>query len=308
MEKSQRWSRLVSSQHGAFALHQARAAGIDSSKLTREIHAGRIRRGLPGVYLMTVSPWTRFQRAHEVLLWAGDGAALSHTTAAWLLGLDVDRTARVHVTCPRNLRSHHPGVEVHRGPRLLGCDISTTQSLRITTMPRTVIDLSGTLSEEPLDIALDSAIRKGMSRRTFLDRFEEMAIRRRPGTAILRRLIEEREAEQGLPGSAFERQLLRALRGGGLPLPVCQYAVSDGMTAYIDFAYPEFGIAIEADGYRWHDGRVAYERDRARNSELASRGWRVLQITWLQLKYRSNEVIRRIRRALETPAVVALRS
>lgn len=182
------------------------------------------------------------------------------------------------------------------------------QGLRVTTMPRTIIDLSTLLSEELLDIALDSAIRRGMSRRVFQKRFDEMAEYRRPGTATLRRLIAEREMEQGLTGSAFERRLLRVLRSHGLPLPVCQYGVTEGMTAYIDFAYPEFGIAIEADGYRWHDGRAAFEHDRVRSSELASRGWRVLQITWLQLKYHADEVIDRIQRALKTPAVVALRS
>ncbi|MGH2807044.1 MAG: DUF559 domain-containing protein, partial [Actinomycetota bacterium] len=69
----------------------------------------------------------------------------------------------------------------------------------------------------------------------------------------------------------------------------------------------EFGIAIEADGYRWHDGRVGFERDRLRTSELGSRGWRVLQVTWLQLKYDRAGVLARIRRALDTPAVVELR-
>lgn len=308
MGKPQRWNRLVSSQQGAFGLAQARDAGLDSSKLTREIRAGRIRRGLPGVYLITGSPRTRAQKAHEVLLWAGKGSALSHTTAAWILGLDVDRDPQIHVTTLRNLRPPDESIEIHRGPPLLRCDVSKERGLQITTMPRTIIDLSGLLSEEPLDIALDSAIRKGMSRRTFQARFEDMAVLRRPGTALVRRLIAERELEQGLTGSAFERRLLRALRAGGLPLPVCQYPVTDGMTAYIDFAYPEFGIAIEADGYRWHDGRVAFERDRVRTSELGSRGWRVLQITWLQLKYRAHEVTERIQRALETPAVVALRS
>lgn len=308
MNKTQRWSRLTASQHGAFGLAQARAAGIDSSRLTREIRAGRLRRGLPGVYLVAGSPRTLTQRAHEVLQWAGRDAALSHTTSGRLLGLDVDRDHVLHVTSPRNLRPPDQSIEVHRGPALLGCDVSTVRGHRITTMPRTIIDLSTLLSEERLDIALDSAIRRGMLRSVFQGRFDQMAEYRRPGTATLRRLITEREAEQGLTGSAFERRLLRVLRSHGLPLPVCQYPVTDGMTAYIDFAYPEFSIAIEADGYRWHDGRAAFERDRARSSELASRGWRVLQVTWLQLKYRANEVIDRIQRALETPAIVALRS
>ena len=79
----------------------------------------------------------------------------------------------------------------------------------------------------------------------------------------------------------------------------------DGFAARIDFAYPDHALAIEADGYRWHQGRAAWERDRTRTSELASRGWRVLQVTWLQLKHRPDEVIARIERALRTPGGVA---
>jgi very-short-patch-repair endonuclease len=126
---------------------------------------------------------------------------------------------------------------------------------------------------------------------------------------MLRSLVAEREFEQGLTGSAFERRLLRLLRKNKLPLPVSQhpFRISQQM-AFIDFAYPEFGIAIEADGYRWHDGRVAFEKDRVRVSELGSWGWRVLQITWLQLKYHPMDVLTRIQRALSTPAFSSLRS
>lgn len=302
------WNRCVETQHGAFSLTQARAGGRDSAWLTRSIKAGRLERGLPGVYLLRGSPRTRSQRLHEVLLWAGPDACLSHATAAHFLGLDVAEHTTVHVTTPRNLRPDEKWIKVHR-LSLPSCDVTEARGLRMTTMPRTVIDVASLMKEEALDIALDSAIRRGMPRDTFLARFVDLSRARPPGAALLRRLIEERETEQGLPGSAFERRLLRLIRKQGLPLPVSQYPVStDTMRAFIDFAYPEFGIAIEADGYRWHGGRAAFERDRDRSSELASWGWRILQVTWLQLKYDPGRVAARIRRALSTPGVTFLRS
>jgi very-short-patch-repair endonuclease len=103
--------------------------------------------------------------------------------------------------------------------------------------------------------------------------------------------------------------LLHSLKQARLSMPACQWpCLDEGFTAYIDFAYPEHGLAIEADGYRWHSGRHAWEADRKRMSELASRGWRVIQVTWIQLKYEREAVIDRIRRALATPALVQLRS
>jgi very-short-patch-repair endonuclease len=161
-------------------------------------------------------------------------------------------------------------------------------------MPRTVIDMAAVCSEGTVDIALDAAIRSGMSRAKFLDRLDELSAPGRNGIAVVKKLVGERVAEQGLTESPFERLLMRALKRARLPLPVCQTVVG---AARVDFAYPHQGLIIEADGYRWHDGRSAWERDRLRISELAARGWRVLLVTWLQLKYRATDVVDRIRRA-----------
>ena len=140
-----------------------------------------------------------------------------------------------------------------------------------------------------------------MSRRRFLNRLDDLAAPGRNGIAMIKKLVAERVTEQGLTESPFERLLFRTLRKGMLPLPVCQMVIGD---ARVDFVYPDHRLVIEADGYRWHDGRLAWERDRVRMSELAARGWRVLLVTWLQLKYRVDEVIDRIRRALEVTVPV----
>jgi very-short-patch-repair endonuclease len=174
--------------------------------------------------------------------------------------------------------------------------MTAIKGMSVTTMPRTVIDMAAVCSEETVDIALDVAIRSGMSRATFLGRLEELSGSGRNGIAVVKKLVSERATEQGLTESPFERLLLRALRRARLPLPICQMAIGD---ARVDFAYPHQGLIIEADGYRWHDGRSAWERDRLRVSELAARGWRVLLVTWLQLKYRVEEVIDRVRRSLD---------
>lgn len=163
-------------------------------------------------------------------------------------------------------------------------------------MPRTVIDMAAVCSPQDVDIALDTAIRKGMPRAKFVRRLEELSVPGRNGIALINQLVSERVVEQGLTESPFERRLLRALKKERLPLPACQMVIGD---ARVDFAYPDHGVVVEADGYRWHDGRAAWERDRLRISELAARGWRVLLVTWLQLKYRAEEVVDRIRRALD---------
>ena len=40
---------------------------------------------------------------------------------------------------------------------------------------------------------------------------------------------------------------------------------------------------VEVDGYAFHSGRAAFERDRRRDGDLQSAGLRVTRITWRQL-------------------------
>jgi very-short-patch-repair endonuclease len=258
-----------------------------------------VRRVLPGVYRLEGTPRTHAQQISAVCKWAGVGSAASHRTAGGLLGLHDAHHHVIEITTHRCLRPPSERIRVYRRGRLPARDISCVQGIPVTTMPRTVIDLASVCGEEVVDVALDTAIRMGMRRRDFLTRLDELSAPGRNGIAVVRRLVAERVVEQGLTESPFERRLLRALRKARLPLPVCQFEISEGdFSARVDFAYPERGLVIEADSYRWHDGRAAWERDRARVSELASRGWRILLVTWLQLKYQSDVVLDRVRRAL----------
>ena len=70
------------------------------------------------------------------------------------------------------------------------------------------------------------------------------------------------------------------------------------MVARVDYAYPEARLAIEADGYRWHSGRVRWEQDRARLNELTLLGWRIIHVTWSELIRNPEAVVARIRTAL----------
>jgi len=88
----------------------------------------------------------------------------------------------------------------------------------------------------------------------------------RRGAGVLAELLDERPSSTRPMGSDFEVALFRALREAGLPLPVPQYRVlmADGSFVYLDFAYPEVHLAIEADSYLWHASLADWQRDRAR--------------------------------------------
>jgi very-short-patch-repair endonuclease len=57
-------------------------------------------------------------------------------------------------------------------------------------------------------------------------------------------------------------------------------------------------LIVEVDGYAFHGGRAAFERDRRRDAELQAEGLRVMRVTWRQLVGEPDAVVARLTRAL----------
>jgi hypothetical protein len=67
----------------------------------------------------------------------------------------------------------------------------------------------------------------------------------------------------------------------GLPPPVKQFEVRAGgrLLGRADFAWPEFRLLVEIDGYEFHRGWDAFVSDRRRQNGLELVGWTVLRYT-----------------------------
>ncbi|MEA2565692.1 MAG: hypothetical protein QOD49_869, partial [Actinomycetota bacterium] len=166
---------------------------------------------------------------------------------------------------------------------------------------RTIADLAGVYSKGRLGPMLDYAHAQRLVTRAEM---EARATGRRHDD-VLRELLDERPATARPMGSEFEACLFRALRDAGLPLPKAQYRVlmTDGSEVFLDFAYPEVMLAIEADSFVWHATLADWQRDRARNGELVELGWSILPITYDLVMRNRREVARRVGRALEARLV-----
>jgi very-short-patch-repair endonuclease len=82
-----------------------------------------------------------------------------------------------------------------------------------------------------------------------------------------------------------------------------QQALCEGLSAsaiFLDFAYPDVKLAIEADSYVWHASLADWRRDRARNNELVALGWSILPIAWDLVMRSPTKAARQVRSARET--------
>jgi very-short-patch-repair endonuclease len=246
----------------------------------RLLAAGEWRRAFRKVYALASWEPEWHQTLLAACLSAGPGVAASHRTAAVLWEMDGVERHGLEIVSGRRSRLCHSQLVVHTTRRPFV--IHRRQGLPLTTPTRTLVDLSGVLSTRALELAVEDALRRGL---TSVSKIQlallEEAGKGTHGSRNLSRLVGERRMTMPASGSSLEVGVARALRKAHLPEPFRQYEVSDanGFRARLDFAYPEAKLAIEADGYRWHSGRKPWARDLARRNKLVELGWVVLHAT-----------------------------
>ena len=76
----------------------------------------------------------------------------------------------------------------------------------------------------------------------------------------------------------------------------------DGRFYEIDCLWSEQRLIVELDGRATHGTARAFERDRERDRLLQVDGWRVVRITWRQLRDDAPAVVADLRRLLRRQA------
>jgi very-short-patch-repair endonuclease len=261
---------VATAQQGVISRRQLLDAGWNGSAIDRRVAAGRLIVLFRGVYAVGHAAVTPRGWCRAALLAVGPDAVLSHRSAAYLWAL-LDPPDAVHVTVPRKLRSR-PGLVIHHAA-LEPHDTAIRDGLPLTSAVRTLHDLRN-------------------------DRLHGIARRE----AQIAGLIppQTRGAVTALPTrSELERALLRIVDAAGLPRPLVNHRVH-GHT--LDFAWPAHRLVVETDGHHAHGDRDSFERDRARDADLAAHGWTVIRFTWRQLTRQPLRVAARLAAAITARA------
>jgi very-short-patch-repair endonuclease len=290
---------LAESQHGVVTRAQARARGFSEDAIYWRLKTGRWECLYPGVYRLAGSERTHEQELLSACMAGGPTAVASHRSAARLLGLPV-RSGQVEITILEARRARLNGVKVHRAARLDRVDRDRVDGIPVTSVARTLIDLSGALGRAGLEAALDHALSQRLVPLSYLkSRLEALGTQGRQGAGLLAGLIAVR-LDGPRPAMAFERRLQAALARAGLAAArEHEVRLPNGRTRRIDFAFPEYKLAVEADSYRYHFDLDDWSEDRTRNNELVALGWRILPVTYRHLTRNPRAVTEQIRRALE---------
>lgn len=271
----ERIRRLGLGQHGFVSRSQLLGLGLGAEAIRHRVESGRLNPRYRGVYAVGAAPVTMEDRWVAAVLACGQGAVLSHLSAAALWRLtDVDPRV-IDVSLPsRSGQSSRNGVRVHRPRALVPGDATTHREVPVTTASRTLRDLAKTVSKRTLERALDQAHYLRLLTQQDLT---ELAGAHTPGTTRTRSPLEE----------IFYVLVMEA----GLAQP----EVNVKLGPYtVDFLWRDANLVVETDGRASHDRATQRVRDATRDAWLETAGYKTERFTWQQVTRSQNEVLRRL--------------
>jgi hypothetical protein len=245
-----------------------------------------------GVYRLAGSPMTPAAELRAAVLMAGEGAAGSHWSAAWIYGI-AELPPRPTVTVPH-----------HRVRTVTSADLVRTRipfkvmvrnRVPCTDVIRTIFDCATSASAEELDELVDRAIaRRAVRIQDVVRALDRAEYRHRQGRAAL----EQRLARRGVTGSpspsVLESRMARLLLEYRLPVPKAEVDWGPQRRYRLDFAYPLVRLAIEVDGWSAHFTPEQQRWDRRRANSLSRAGWTVLHYDWWEVTYEPERVAKEI--------------
>lgn len=310
---------MVTKSDSSDAVRKARVAGIAdwyASGLTRAelrslVRSGDLVRAWPAVYATRAAvEWAGASpaRGHALLAMAaraslGADSVVSHHSAALIHGLDLFPSAsgRVTLTRPPTRRCNRlksDGVIFHTA-ELPTDHVTTVLGVRVTTVPRTVVDLARVSSFMSSVVTADSALRADTNRADFTTKEALIAACYAcagwPGNRQARLAVEFSDPRAE---SVLESCARVIFHERGLDPPELQFTVTGPAFRYtVDFYWAEHRVIAEADGAMKYSDAQRAIRQLERDQRLRDLGYEVVHFTWRELFQNPAAVTDRIRKA-----------
>ncbi len=268
-----RVAEIAGRQHGVISIGQLRRAGITRDAVRRRLETGRLHRIHRGVYAVGHPGISRHGGWMAAALACGEGAAVSHRSAAELWGLLMPNEGPIDVSVLGTAgRARRSGLRVHRRASLVAVQVIRRHGIPVTKPGQTIADLRGAVSPRELRRAIRQANVLGLPIGP--------------------------EAGRDRTRSDLERAFLRICRRRRLPAPEVNVRVGPHL---VDFLWRSRRLVVETDGYRYHRGRQAFRDDRTRDLDLRSRGFEVLRLSEEQIDDEPERVAEALRTVLDRP-------
>jgi hypothetical protein len=293
MRAYQYWVMLLDAQCGIADRPQALGAGFSDRQIEHRLRSGRWQAVHAGVYATFTGPLSREARLWAAVRRAGEGAVLSHETAAEVQGLIASKPpgAKIHITVPGNRRPVQrrpiPGVVIHRSDQSQP-QLPVTWKLPRTRVEDTVLDLVAAA------VTFEDAyswISRAVSREFATPLMLRAALAARSRIRWRSQLaVALGDNDEGLHFGLERRYARDVERAHGLP-PAQRQARHEigGRAHYRDNWYAEYRVCVELDGPSFHRDEQVGQDKRRDNLNLAADGVRTFRFGPVEVTERACE-------------------
>lgn len=271
-DRNARVAALAQRQGGHVTRGQLLGLGLGRAAIASRLRRGWLIRVHRGVYAVGHLPGSPSDRARGALLAAGPRSALSGASAAALWELRPSWPGQIELTSP--LQRRIPGLVIRRCTTLIRRDIRSRDGMRVTSPARTLLDLAPLIDERRLHRHHNELrMRWLIGNRQLID-----VATRNPSHPGAPRLLALAGASRGEPKrSPFEIDWQRFANCYALPEHDVNVHVAGER---VDVLFTPARLIVELDGWDTHGTRLAFERDRDRDSSiLAATGIPTIRIT-----------------------------
>jgi very-short-patch-repair endonuclease len=282
--------RLARAQHGVLTRSDLLGLGFSSKGIKHRVAIGRLHPMANGIYAVgrpDLNPRGRWMAA---VLVCGDGAALSHRSAAEHWGIGREEGKRIDVSIRRRSRLERPGIRVHQRPKLPEGSFVRRFRIPVTHPVQTLIDLATELKPLQLERAVNEADKLDLvdpeRLRKALEGYGGM-----PGVRTLRTMLDRHTFR--LSDSDLEIYFRPLALNAGFPLPLTKHWV---LGHEVDFFFPDHDLIVETDGLRYHRTPAQQARMVKRDQDHVAGDYKVIRFTHWQIAYEPLAVTKLLRR------------
>jgi hypothetical protein len=276
------------------ARRQLLALGFNAREIEHRLARGRLHLVMRGVYAVGWPTLTQKRRWMAGVLACGDGAALSHRSAAALWGIAKERPGMIDISVRRRCELRRQRLRVRGRPSLRPEEIVVRDGIPVTDVVRTLVDLAAELTPLEVERSVNEADKYDLidpeTLRSALDGYAG-----EPGVKLLRKVLDKRTFQ--LSDSDLEILFRPIAAAAGLRPPLAK-ALVNGFE--VDFFFPDLGLVVETDGLRYHRTPSTQTRDARRDRAHVLAGMTPLRFTHYEIKYESARVRSELRRIAGT--------
>jgi len=291
-------ARIAARHRTIITVDQLAECGIGKDAIAHRVNSGRLHLEFHGVYSFGCGELPPLARELAALRACGDGAFLSHRSAAYVWGMRKAQPAPVELSVVARGCRTRDGLHVHRIRSIDQHELRHHEGMWVSSPARAVLEVAAVAPAE-----LPSLIDTGVGLRVLDHReLEAVLTRNRPcrGAARLAALLGD-EGAMAITRSQAERAFWKLIRESRLPRPEPNVKIGRFVA---DFLWRRERLIVEIDSYGFHGGPRAFHNDREKDLVYRDAGFDALRFTRHHVVYEGMIVLVRLAQALARRAAI----